>query len=134
MISVRKQVDILMTLSLRITEPERSTHRCDSLTPAFHPSSTDKPSCISLPSSFIARSLTIPCNVPNTLPDRRTWKVPYNAHHNLAGQRSPCSNLDIEFVMPNVSLHLDIEFVIPNVFLHLDINIHMPNVVQFIWI
>ena len=53
--------------------------------------------------------LSILCNIPNTSLDRHTWKAPYN----LAGQRSPCSNLDIEFVMPNVSPHLDIEFVMP---------------------
>ena len=48
--------------------------------------------------------------------------------YSVAGQRLPCSNLDIEFVMPNVSLHLDIEFVMPNVFLHLDIEFVLPNV------
>ena len=38
MFSVRKQVDdTLMILRLRITEPEGSTHRCDSLTPSFSP-------------------------------------------------------------------------------------------------
>jgi len=37
MISVRKQVNILMTLTLCITDQEESTRRCDSLTPWFSP-------------------------------------------------------------------------------------------------